>query len=135
MLRANLWSPIFIVFTCLTTVIPSLYAQTVAAQVSGNSAADPSSQPVTIEKDVVSYPAGFFSRFRPDSALDMLNQLPGFRLNFGGVLRGYGSDTGNVLIDGRRPSSKRVTVPSILVRIPASQVVIDCDHVNALGCQ
>ena len=83
---------------------------------------DPSAQPVVIEKDVLGYPAVFFDRFRPDSALDMLNQLPGFRLNFGGELRGYGSDTGNVLIDGRRPSSKRVTVPSILDRIPASQV-------------
>jgi len=83
---------------------------------------DPAAQPVAIEKDVLGYPAAFFDRFRPDSALDMLRQLPGFRLNFGGELRGYGSDTGNVLIDGRRPSSKRVTVPSILDRIPASQV-------------
>jgi outer membrane receptor protein involved in Fe transport len=83
---------------------------------------DPTAEPVVIEKDVLGYPAAFFARFRPDSALDMLNQLPGFRLNFGGELRGYGSDTGNVLIDGRRPSSKRVTVPSILDRIPASQV-------------
>lgn len=83
---------------------------------------DPAAQPVLLEKDVFGYPAAFFDRFRPDSALDMLRQLPGFRLNFGGELRGYGSDTGNVLIDGRRPSSKRVTVPSILDRIPASQV-------------
>ena len=83
---------------------------------------DPEAQPVILEKDVFGYPAAFFDRFRPDSALDMLRQLPGFRLNFGGELRGYGADTGNVLIDGRRPSSKRVTVPSILDRIPASQV-------------
>ncbi len=76
----------------------------------------------TTEQDVVSYPAEFFSHFQPDSALDMLNQLPGFRMVFGGEMRGYGSSPGNVLIDGRRPSSKRVTVPSILDRIPASQV-------------
>lgn len=71
---------------------------------------------------MVTYPAAFFSRYRPNSALDMLDQLPGFRQATSGELRGYGSDTGNVLINGRRPSSKRVTVPSILDRIPASQV-------------
>jgi len=75
-----------------------------------------------VQQDVVSYPAEFFSRYQPDSALDMLEQLPGFRMAFSGELRGYGSSPGNVLIDGRRPSSKRVTVPSILDRIPASQV-------------
>ena len=74
------------------------------------------------EQDVVNYPAAFFSRYQPNSALDMLEQLPGFRMATSGELRGYGSDTGNVLINGRRPSSKRVTVPSILDRIPASQV-------------
>jgi len=76
----------------------------------------------TQESDVVRYPASFFARYQPNSALDMLEQLPGFRLASSGELRGYGSDTGNVLINGRRPSSKRVTVPSILDRIPASQV-------------
>ena len=77
---------------------------------------------MTDEQGVVSYPAAYFSRYRPNSALDMLEQLPGFRLAISGELRGYGTDPGNVLIDGRRPSSKRVTVPSILDRIPASQV-------------
>ena len=79
-------------------------------------------QPVRDNQDVVTYPASFFSRYRPDSALDMLVQLPGFIMAVSGELRGYGSSPGNVLIDGRRPSSKRVTVPSILDRIPASHV-------------
>ena len=64
----------------------------------------------------------FFNRFQPNSALDMLEQLPGFLMSISGELRGYGSDTGNVLVNGRRPSSKRVTVPSLLDRIPANQV-------------
>lgn len=77
---------------------------------------------VVVGEDVVTYPASFFSRYQPNSALDMLEQVPGFRMSFGGDLRGYGSSPGNVLIDGRRPSSKRVTVPSVLDRIPAIQV-------------
>ena len=100
----------------------TLMAQTENSTTPGDDSLDAASRPVAVDENVVSYPAGFFSRFRPGSALDMLKQLPGFRLNFGGELRGYGSDTGNVLIDGRRPSSKRVTVPSILDRVPASQV-------------
>ncbi len=74
------------------------------------------------EENIVTYQASFFSRFQPNSALDMLDQLPGFLMSISGELRGYGSDTGNVLVNGRRPSSKRVTVPSLLDRIPANQV-------------
>ncbi len=74
------------------------------------------------EENVVTYTASFFNRFQPNSALDMLEQLPGFLMSISGELRGYGSDTGNVLVNGRRPSSKRVTVPSLLDRIPANQV-------------
>ena len=107
---------------CVQVFIAILFSILSFAASAQEVSSNPADQPVTTENDVVSYPAGFFNRFQPDSALDMLNQLPGFRLNFGGELRGYGSDTGNVLIDGRRPSSKRVTVPSILDRIPASQV-------------
>lgn len=97
------------------TAEPDIYADEPPAAPGGSG--------VTTEHDIVTYPAAFFSRYRPDSALDMLQQLPGFRPSFSsGELRGYGSDAGNVLIDGRRPSSKRVTAPMILDRIPASQV-------------
>ena len=84
--------------------------------------AEATAETVAEEENVFTYPSSFFSRYQPNSALDMLNQLPGFIMAVSGELRGYGSDTGNVLINGRRPSSKRVTVPSILDRIPASQV-------------
>ncbi|MDH3546140.1 MAG: Plug domain-containing protein, partial [Gammaproteobacteria bacterium] len=94
-------------------------AMPVVAQ-TGVTDAQSARQNVTAEQDVVTYPATFFSRYQPNSALDMLEQLPGFRMASSGELRGYGSDTGNVLINGRRPSSKRVTVPSVLDRIPAS---------------
>lgn len=113
---------LWIVILSLTAGLLSQNLQAQSAEDTDTSQLPPSARPVVTEQDVLSYPAAFFDRFRPDSALDMLNQLPGFRQNFGGELRGYGSDTGNVLIDDRRPSSKRVTVPSILDRIPASQV-------------
>jgi hypothetical protein len=102
-------------------ILLSLISIPLAAQTSSPESEAPQ-QNVIEEENVVTYPASFFSRYQPNSALDMLEQLPGFVLEKSGELRGYGSDTGNVLIDGRRPSSKRVTVPSILDRIPASQV-------------
>ena len=110
---------------CTTLVLSTLLAgwhAELAAQDAGPGSAEPAAGPTAGDGDIVAYPAAFFERYRPNSALDMLDQLPGFRLASSGELRGYGTDVGNVLINGRRPSAKRVTVASILDRIPASQV-------------
>lgn len=71
---------------------------------------------------VVDYPASFFSRYQPDTALDMVNQLPGFLLNNGTSDRGFIGAIGNILINGTYPSVKQDTPSLILARIPASQV-------------
>lgn len=85
---------------------------------------DPAS---SIEKDgdeaVQSYPRNFFDRFNPQTALDMIERLPGFTLAAGDDgLRGFGGAAGNVLINGARPSSKGGGVEDALRRIPATQV-------------
>lgn len=74
------------------------------------------------ESETVTYPAGFFDRYRPVNALDMVENLPGFRLNDGGSSRGFGATAGNVLLNSKRPSSKQDRVSSLLERIPAAQV-------------
>lgn len=71
----------------------------------------------------VDYPADFFGRYQPDSALDMVNALPGFQLDDGENVRGFANAAGNVLINGQRPSVKQDTPAQILGRIPASNVV------------
>ncbi|MDX1500457.1 MAG: hypothetical protein R3176_11195 [Woeseiaceae bacterium] len=77
-----------------------------------------------LERDLVRYPARFFERFRPVTALDMVNQVPGFRLEEDtGDVRGFASSGGNVLIDDRRPSTKRDSLTDILSRIPAATVL------------
>ena len=69
------------------------------------------------------YPSDFFARFNPQTALDMIELLPGFTLDAGDDdLRGFGGAAGNVLIDGGRPSSKVGGVEDALRRIPAAQV-------------
>jgi hypothetical protein len=71
---------------------------------------------------VVNYDAEFFSRYRPSTALDMVNQLPGFQLDDGDGSRGFSSSAGNLLINGRRLSAKQDLSSAALFRIPASLV-------------
>ncbi len=71
---------------------------------------------------VVSYSSDFFSAYQPNTALDIVQSLPGFQINDGSNLRGFSGAAGNVLINGRRPSSKQDTLSAILTRIPASYV-------------
>lgn len=64
----------------------------------------------------------FFAEYRPQNALDMVRQVPGFRIDNGGGGRGLGGRPGNVLINGRQPNAKQDSVSSQLQRIPASRV-------------
>ena len=74
------------------------------------------------EAEIVTYPASFFGQYQPLTALDMVKQVPGFQIDDGDELRGFGSAAGNVLIDYRRPSAKQDLVSEILARIPAENV-------------
>jgi outer membrane receptor protein involved in Fe transport len=73
-------------------------------------------------EEEVTYPAVFFDRYQPNTALDMVQQVPGFQLDDGGDLRGFGGAAGNILINDRRPSAKQDLLSAILARIPASYV-------------
>ncbi len=73
-------------------------------------------------KQIVEYPSAFFARYKPNTALDMINQTPGFLLNDGDASRGLGAAAGNILINDRRPSAKQDLPSLILTRIPASLV-------------
>ncbi|MEE9328682.1 MAG: TonB-dependent receptor [Parvularculaceae bacterium] len=71
---------------------------------------------------VQTYPKTYFDQFRPQTARDMIERLPGFTIDTGEDLRGFGSGAGNVLINGARPSSKTGGVEDALERISASSV-------------
>jgi outer membrane receptor protein involved in Fe transport len=72
---------------------------------------------------IQSFPASFFADSRPNTAVDMLERLPGFSFDGGdGGVRGFAGAAGNVLIDGERPSSKSVRLQDIVRRIPAKSV-------------
>ncbi|XUU61941.1 TonB-dependent receptor plug domain-containing protein [Erythrobacter sp. HA6-11] len=72
------------------------------------------------------FSAEYFARFAPRTALDMLDQVPGFELENGGggdSQRGFGQASANVLINGARITSKSTSVRDQLSRIPADNVL------------
>jgi hypothetical protein len=71
---------------------------------------------------VVEYRADYFGRYRPNTALDMVQQLPGFQLDDGDQIRGFASAVGNILINDKYTSAKQDLPSAILARIPARQV-------------
>ncbi len=82
----------------------------------------PSAAAATEGAKVVPYPAAFFAQYRPDTAMDMLNRLPGFTLDGGGGQRGFAGGEGNVRLDGQLPASRGDNMTAILRRIPASSI-------------
>ena len=70
------------------------------------------------------YPAEFFARFAPRTAVDMVTQVPGFVIrNAAEEERGLGQASTNVLVNGQRLSGKSEDTLTQLGRIPASNVV------------
>ena len=72
--------------------------------------------------DKVIYKPAYFSQFNPVNALDMVRRVPGFVIDPGDNVRGFGGAAGNVLIDGQRPSTKSADIFDILGRIGVSGV-------------
>ncbi|MGQ3230038.1 MAG: TonB-dependent receptor plug domain-containing protein, partial [Blastomonas fulva] len=70
-----------------------------------------------------SFDPGYFDRFAPRTALDMVRQIPGFSIAEGEDRRGLGQGGSNVLINGERFSGKSNDVVSELGRIGASNVI------------
>ena len=87
----------------------------------------------TTPEGVQAFEPAFFARFNPVTADDMVRQLPGFTLDEGADLRGFGATAGNVLIDGQRPSSK-TSIKDELGRIAAGSVLrIELIRASAAG--
>jgi len=93
----------------------------------------PAATPANSPEGVQAFDPAFFARFAPVTALDMVRQLPGFRIDEGEDLRGFGATAGNVLIDGRRTSSKDA-ISDELGRISARDVLrIELIRASAAG--
>lgn len=73
------------------------------------------------DDDLVFHPS-FFEASSPSTAHDMVRRVPGFRIDAGEALRGFGVAVGNVLINGTRPVAKSESIVEVLGRIPAARV-------------
>ncbi len=91
-----------------------------AIQTEGSAA--PIQQCANNDSCVITYPAGFFDRYNPITALDIIRNVPGFQIDDGDGSRGFAGAAGNVLINSERPATKSGSASSILSRIPASSV-------------
>ncbi|WP_371514774.1 Plug domain-containing protein [Brevundimonas denitrificans] len=74
-------------------------------------------------RQVLTFTPDFFADQNPNTALDMVNRVPGFSLDDGDGSRGFEGAVGNVLINGSRPASKNDLGSSVLSRTLATQVV------------
>ena len=72
----------------------------------------------------VVYERAYFDEFAPQNAADMVDRIPGFTIRGQeGGERGFGQASLNILINGRRPSSKSLGANAILERISVERVV------------
>ena len=74
------------------------------------------------QRGVLVFTPDFFAAQRPNTALDMVNRVPGFSVDDGTGARGFEGAVGNVLINNARPASKNDAGSSVLNRTPARQV-------------
>ncbi len=74
------------------------------------------------DQGVLVFAPDFFRDARPNTALDMVNRIPGFSVNDGDGARGFEGAVGNILINGARPASKNDTGSNVLGRTVAAQV-------------
>ena len=68
------------------------------------------------------YEASQFARFAPQTALDMVSQIPGFQISQVSADRGLGEANQNVLINGQRITGKSNDARTALSRLPVSSV-------------
>ena len=79
-------------------------------------------QASAVNNGVIAYEPEFFTDYNPQNAADMVRRVPGFSLQGGDNSRGLAGNLSNLLINGRRPSSKQGP-QALLSRIPARAVL------------
>ena len=103
-----------------------LLATTALLATAGAVHAQSPSQPAPVaeagQQGVLVFTPDFFTEYRPNTALDMVNRVPGFSVNDGDGSRGFEGSVGNILINGARPASKNDTGSNVVGRTLATQV-------------
>ncbi|QDZ06296.1 TonB-dependent receptor [Sphingomonas panacisoli] len=102
---------------------PSLASAQATPTTSSDPAVAPAPQPVSDASAKRVYLPADFARFAPQTAYDMLTQVPGFTIKIADVLeRGLGQASENVLINGERIANKSGGAVDELKKVPAANV-------------
>ena len=80
------------------------------------------------QRGVLVFTPDHFAAQRPNTALDMVDRVPGFTSDDGSGARGFEGAVGNILINGNRPASKNDGGTDVLARTPADRV----DHIELI---
>ena len=102
--------------------LASILAIVLATPAMAQETTQPPATTVAAREGVTSYTPADFAAARPNTAMDMINRIPGFSFNAGDQVRGFAGAAGNVLVDGQRPTSKSDPLDSVLSRIAIAQV-------------
>ena len=94
-----------------------------AASIPVNAALGTASLEPKVEDGKQIYDAAVFTRFAPQTASDMVAQIPGFTISRPSQDRGLGEASQNVIINGQRISGKSNDARTVLGRTPAASVV------------
>ncbi len=110
------------------TACASALALLLLATPAGAQDLNPNSGPIA-NSAIVGFDSAFFTAFSPVTALDMVSRIPGFSLSGGDTeRRGLADSFGNLLINGRRPSNKTISLETVLQRINAD----DVEHIELI---
>lgn len=93
------------------------------AAMAGQDKTAPSAPAGATPKDANVFTPDYFARFAPQTAYDMLSQVPGFTIRAPDDTRGLGQASENVLINGQRVTDKSGGAAAQLQRISASEVL------------
>ena len=109
--------------TMLLATAAALFVASVAHAADAPQAAPASqAQNDAAQKGVLVFTPDFFAAQRPNTALDMVDRVPGFSPDDGSGARGFEGAVGNILINNNRPASKNDAGTDVLERTPADKV-------------
>ena len=74
------------------------------------------------QRGVLVFTPDFFASQRPNTALDMVNRVPGFSIDDGSGARGFEGAVGNILINNNRPASKNDAGSNVLAAFEEDRV-------------
>ncbi|MDB5677344.1 TonB-dependent receptor plug domain-containing protein [Sphingomonas bacterium] len=116
---------------------PSLAQAQSTPAPSSDPAVAPAPQPVSTAGTKRTYLPADFARFAPQTAYDMLTQVPGFTIRSADQERGLGQASENVLINGERIANKSGGAIDELRKVPAGNVerieIVDASSLGIAG--